>query len=144
LVQFIQSQHFTRQRLPLLVYEFPSVTVIRFQGIADLFYIACYTVFIVLATVATDREVDHFFEYTVANISYKALYYTLSLRCFGVTLISVQRYLCICKWNTYFNEVVALTHWTASLLFVIPIFTMTSIRFGCVCKKLVAMDPMDF
>ncbi|WKY08440.1 hypothetical protein Q1695_007731 [Nippostrongylus brasiliensis] len=93
-----------------------------------------------------------FFRYTTANISYKVLYYTLSLRCFGVTLISFQRYVSICKWNSRLSERIAkvkpghiaLVHWTLSLVFVIPILTMRTIRFGCVCKELVAMDPHEF
>ncbi|EYC15000.1 hypothetical protein Y032_0038g3568 [Ancylostoma ceylanicum] len=39
---------------------------------------------------------------------------------------------------------VFLVHWLVSLLLVIPILTLDSIRFGCVCKQMVAIDPDDF
>ncbi|KAK6752241.1 hypothetical protein RB195_003578 [Necator americanus] len=57
----------------------------------------------------------------------------------------------ICKWNSKFGKrftsiphsMIILFHWTVSFLLIIPILTIDSVRFGCVCKKLVAIDPDD-
>ncbi|KIH63830.1 hypothetical protein ANCDUO_05866 [Ancylostoma duodenale] len=105
-----------------------------------------------LRYVGTIKDIGTFFKWTLANISYKFLYYSLNLRYVGVTLISLQRYLTICKWrSTWIKQisslpryVIFLVHWTVSLLLIIPILTLDSIRFGCVCKQMVAIDPDDF
>ncbi|EYC15001.1 hypothetical protein Y032_0038g3569 [Ancylostoma ceylanicum] len=81
-------------------------TLLLSQGFADIFYIFCYTVFYMLSYVGTIKDIGSFFKWTLANISYKCLYYSLNLRYVGVTLISFQRYLTICKWrSTYIQGV---------------------------------------
>lgn len=127
-------------------------TLIISQGLADLFYIFCYTVYIVLSFIGTTDDISHFFKWTAANISYKAVYYSLSLRCLGVTLISFQRYVIICKWNSFLEKTISnisstlivMFHWLGSLVLIIPILTLNTIHFGCVCKRLVAMSPLEF
>ncbi|EYC15023.1 hypothetical protein Y032_0038g3587 [Ancylostoma ceylanicum] len=135
------------------LHRFSSVfyTLILSQGAADIFYIFCYTIFFGLSYLGTIEGINKFFRWTTANISYKSIYYCLSLRCVGVALISFQRYIIICRWHTKLCKIIAaapryaiiIGHWALSLILVIPILTIDSIRFGCVCKKLVAIDPDD-
>ncbi|EPB75590.1 hypothetical protein ANCCEY_05324 [Ancylostoma ceylanicum] len=80
-------------------------TLLLSQGFADIFYIFCYTVFYMLSYVGTIKDIGSFFKWTLANISYKCLYYSLNLRYVGVTLISFQRYLTICKWRSTYIQV---------------------------------------
>lgn len=80
-------------------------SAVPLQGVADIISLLTYNFFIVLRI---SRLCDDFFwnnRYLIPGISLVVTYFTLYLRCIGIALISVQRYITVCLYGTRIEKV---------------------------------------
>ncbi|EPB78140.1 hypothetical protein ANCCEY_02780 [Ancylostoma ceylanicum] len=78
----------------------PFHTLMLSQGVADIYSLLTYNFFSGLRV--TNLFNDFFWDNQqfIANFTFVNIYYTLYLRCIGITLISLQRYITVCQSGT--------------------------------------------
>lgn len=69
-------------------------------------YMNAYVTFGLFAYIIISADVSPSLRDTSSAIFMKLLCYCLGLRCFGVMLISLQRFLVICRWSSSTNTVI--------------------------------------
>ncbi|EYC29388.1 hypothetical protein Y032_0006g2952 [Ancylostoma ceylanicum] len=109
----------------------PFHTLMLSQGVADIYSLLTYNFFSGLRV--TNLFNDFFWDNQqfIANFTFVNIYYTLYLRCIGITLISLQRYITVCQSGTRVERlivglpstVLVILHWSSALVMVAPLMT---------------------
>ncbi|VDL67309.1 unnamed protein product [Nippostrongylus brasiliensis] len=108
------------------------------QGVIDITVMISYFFF---GTIRHSMVLSHFFwtyqSYYVASWCFTHTYVTVILRCFGVLLLSFQRYLSVCRYSGRLQRLVNESHrwvlpslqFTVPILYSIPLLTITDVSF---------------
>ncbi|KAK6043849.1 hypothetical protein COOONC_18646 [Cooperia oncophora] len=108
------------------------------KGIMDILLMASHTFF---GTLRVSHFLEDFFSryqhYFIATWCFNEIYVSIFLRCFGVLLISFQRYITICRNEWKIEQVINRSHrwvlpflqWTVPLLYSIPLLVTANASF---------------
>ncbi|EYC40078.1 hypothetical protein Y032_0630g855 [Ancylostoma ceylanicum] len=108
------------------------------QGAVDIFVMVTYFIFWTLRIFGAFSEI--FWEYQdhyVASWCFTQTYISVIIRCFGILLISLQRYLSVCKNGKRIEQFVNISHrwtlpilhWVIPILYSIPLFAVRNVTF---------------
>ncbi|EYC29383.1 hypothetical protein Y032_0006g2951 [Ancylostoma ceylanicum] len=109
----------------------PFHTLMISQGIVDIYSLLSYNFFIVLRVSGLCSDLFWENQPSIAIASFINTYFTLYLRCIGIALISVQRYITVCLFGTKIERlmmetpplVLAMIHWSSGFLLTATLLT---------------------
>ncbi|KAK6021544.1 hypothetical protein OSTOST_12782, partial [Ostertagia ostertagi] len=108
------------------------------HGVVDLLVMTSYFLFGVLRSSGLFNSFYWTYQqYYVASWCFNQTYVMAFIRCFGVLLISFQRYISLCRNGTYIEQMVNVSHrwklpllqWTFPALYSIPLLLMSNASF---------------
>ncbi|RCN26090.1 hypothetical protein ANCCAN_28190 [Ancylostoma caninum] len=108
------------------------------QGVVDIIVMVSYFMFWSLRTFGVFS--DFFWEYQhyyLASWCFTQTYISVIIRCFGILLISLQRYLSMCKNGKQIEQLVNISHrwmlpilhWVIPTLYSIPLLAVKNVTF---------------
>ncbi|CAJ0603742.1 unnamed protein product [Cylicocyclus nassatus] len=119
------------------------------KGAADILSLLTCNCFACLRAAGIANSFFWKYRHVLANAIIAINFYSISVRCFGITLISVHRYVSICTERTLIHDlmekipltVLAVVQWIAALIAVTPSMTLLNATFTSEETVTLEIDP---